>query len=45
MFMSSIIGFVLSLLSFGYTLIKTFSKNSKSYFNREMETYYIGTKN
>jgi len=44
MFISTIIGFVLSILSFGYTLIKTFSKNSKGYLNREMETYYIGTK-
>lgn len=45
MFMSSIFGLVFSIFSFGYTLIKSFSKKSKSYFNREMETYYIGTKN
>lgn len=42
--LTGIFGFVFSVFSFVYMLIKLFSKNSTSYFKKEMGKYYVGNK-
>ena len=39
---SAVFGFVLALGSALLSIFRLFSKNAKSYFAREMDTYYIG---